>query len=418
MSEAASSSTHRHHRGAHPKPDSAIRRFVDRCFEPGSAWRHVFAGAIGGGVATAILSPLDVVRTRLQAHQTSVKMRPDRMILHIARTEGILGLYRGLVPAILGDGPARALYFGFQNRAKRLLGPDGYGWSGAKLHLSSALIAGFGTNTIMSPWWVIRLRLQLQTTPIEPLWPRLRAQLSDAVGMVQGLGRPRQQPLVAAAAASAELSVGASATAVASAPSVKPHGGYKGIVDCVVRMYREEGARSFYKGLTASYLGVSEYFLFFGAYGVIKDLIIERRVLEIERGRDAAAAARSATSSASAAPANNLSNAAAAADVVEIDALELAQRDFASSTWSSVISACTKAVASAATYPIDVIRTRLRQRKSDPVKYSGILQSFRTILVEEGVRGLYGGLSVHLLRTVPNAAILMTIVEYIVGGDV
>lgn len=33
---------------------------------------------------------------------------------------------------------------------------------------------------------------------------------------------------------------------------------YKNSIDCAVRVYREEGIRGFYKGLVASYVGVSE----------------------------------------------------------------------------------------------------------------------------------------------------------------
>ena len=35
----------------------------------------------------------------------------------------------------------------------------------------------------------------------------------------------------------------------------------------------------------------------------------------------------------------------------------------------------------------------------------------RLVLKEEGWAGMYGGMGVHLLRTVPNAAIMFMIVE-------
>jgi solute carrier family 25 protein 33/36 len=44
-------------------------------------------------------------------------------------------------------------------------------------------------------------------------------------------------------------------------------------------------------------------------------------------------------------------------------------------------------------------------------RYKSLVQSFRLIWKEEGWAGMYGGLSVHLLRTVPNAAIMFMIVE-------
>ena len=51
-------------------------------------------------------------------------------------------------------------------------------------------------------------------------------------------------------------------------------------------------------------------------------------------------------------------------------------------------------------------------------RYHSVVQSVRLIIAEEGLRGLYGGMGVHLLRTVPNAAILLMVVEKAVGGEV
>ena len=40
------------------------------------------------------------------------------------------------------------------------------------------------------------------------------------------------------------------------------------------------------------------------------------------------------------------------------------------------------------------------------VKYTGLAQCFGLIWREEGMAGLYGGLTPHLLRVVPSAAIM------------
>lgn len=59
-----------------------------------------------------------------------------------------------------------------------------------------------------------------------------------------------------------------------------------------------------------------------------------------------------------------------------------------------------------ACYPLDVVRTRLvAQMSYNTVKYTGILQALRTIVAEEGFRGLYRGLGTTLLVAVPNVAI-------------
>lgn len=59
-----------------------------------------------------------------------------------------------------------------------------------------------------------------------------------------------------------------------------------------------------------------------------------------------------------------------------------------------------------------VLRTRLRQpRVNGVLKYTGLLQTLRTVIAEEGARSLYGGLCAHLMRVVPNAAVMYSIYE-------
>jgi len=63
-------------------------------------------------------------------------------------------------------------------------------------------------------------------------------------------------------------------------------------------------------------------------------------------------------------------------------------------------------------YPHEVARTRLRQEGD---KYHGLFQTFGLVFREEGYRGLYRGMATHLLRQIPNTAIVMTTYELIVN---
>ena len=59
-----------------------------------------------------------------------------------------------------------------------------------------------------------------------------------------------------------------------------------------------------------------------------------------------------------------------------------------------------------------VLRTRLRQPTVDGFKkYTGLVQTLRLVIAEEGARSLYGGLSAHLMRVVPNAAVMFWVYE-------
>ena len=373
-----------------------------------SSTRHFFAGAIGGSCSAIILNPLDIVRTRLQS-AGSVKLRPDLLIKHIYHTEGLLAFYRGIVPTILGVGPSRAMYFGFFRSLKSHLAStaDGApGLSGGALHLSSAALAGLATNTLMSPWWVIRLRLQLQSTPVVPIWVRAR----DAWrGWREGMQSQRTRALASslAGAGPAFAADGAHATpSLTRSSHLPPHApkppppipgqGYKGVVDAAARILREEGFRTFYRGLAASYLGVLETALQFALYGIVKDAMIERRF-------DAARA--------------ELLRDSPGLDPSSITRSDVVRQAY--TPWHAFWnSGATKLLASVATYPHEVIRTRMREQRSDCIRYTGIVNAVLTIGREEGLKGLYGGMSVHLLRTVPNTVILMLVVENLVGGEV
>ena len=63
-----------------------------------------------------------------------------------------------------------------------------------------------------------------------------------------------------------------------------------------------------------------------------------------------------------------------------------------------------------------MVRTRLRQPNVNGVlKYRSLVQTFRLVVAEEGARSLYGGLSAHLLRVIPNAIVMYTIYELVIG---
>ncbi|XP_043227005.1 solute carrier family 25 member 36-A-like isoform X1 [Amphibalanus amphitrite] len=327
---------------------------------------HLFAGGMGGTVGAIVTCPLEVVKTRLQSSHSGFELRVPplaaetpgavtcrsvaggrrwplqpagaghehvtlppaagggggggpargsvgliRCIRIIIENEGPCALWKGLGPNLLGVAPSRAIYFCSYSNAKkffnRRLKPES-----PPVHMASAVCAGFCSCTATNPIWFIKTRLQLDQ---HKFGQRLR------------------------------------------------------VMDCIRRVYREKGVRGFYKGISASYFGITETMIHFVIYEHVK------RQLQAYRH---------------AADPNKTSW-----DFVEF----------------MVAGAVSKTVASSVAYPHEVARTRLRE---EGTKYRRFFQTLRVVWAEEGYRGLYRGLGTQLVRQIPNTAIMMSTYETVV----
>lgn len=313
---------------------------------------HFVGGGLGGSFGAFVTCPLEVIQTRLQSsafhrQRTAAKMRTAKKLstspsvnfstasfadtkLNIAanrfkgiisygrymvKHEGFLSLYKGLGPTLVGVTPSRAIYFAFYSKTKDFLNKSGrLTPDSSPVHMISAAIASFVNHTITNPLWFVKTRLQLD---------HREARRVSAFQIVRDA-------------------------------------------------YRTEGIRAFYRGLSASYVGISETVVHFTIYEKVKARLIKLQ--------------------------------------------HKTKEDF--NVFECMLAAgVSKSIAASLCYPHEVVRTRLRQQDSEFLgkhKYRSFLQTLKTVLKEEGWRGLYGGLGTHLLRQVPNTAIMFFTYEGVV----
>ena len=77
------------------------------------------AGGLAGGLANAILYPVDTLKTMRQADSRNIQSAHSAMLR--LKELGLIKIYSGFVPAVLGAIPSSALYFGSYETSKRYL---------------------------------------------------------------------------------------------------------------------------------------------------------------------------------------------------------------------------------------------------------------------------------------------------------
>jgi len=185
--------------------------------------------------------PLDMVRGRLTCQEGTNGQYQG--ILHAARMivekEGMLALYKGWLPSVIGVIPYVGLNFAVYETLKASL-LQHYGLRDERdltvaARLACGAFAGTFGQTVAYPFDVARRRLQMSG------W-----------------------------AGAQKLHAGSSGSAVV----------YKGMMDCFVRTVREEGVQALFKGLVPNYVKVMPSIaIAFVTYEQVKELLgVEFRI--------------------------------------------------------------------------------------------------------------------------------------------
>ncbi|KAH7363088.1 mitochondrial carrier domain-containing protein [Plectosphaerella cucumerina] len=195
------------------------------------------AGLSAGSVATLVVHPLDIVKTRMQIHRSTAAAPQaplTTMALIRSMTQNdrpLASLYRGLIPNLTGNAFSWASFFFFKSRYERAIASYKGGaaetaaapkevLASHDFFLASAL-AGATTQVLTNPVWVIKTRMLSSDRAAE--------------------------------------------------------GAYPGMITGIRTLYATEGWRGFYRGLGVGLFGVSHGAVQFAVYEPAKKMYLRSR---------------------------------------------------------------------------------------------------------------------------------------------
>ncbi|KAI2643507.1 mitochondrial folate carrier protein [Xylaria nigripes] len=197
------------------------------------AFVETIAGLTAGSVATLVVHPLDIVKTRMQIHRShaasSQTLTTISVIHGLMRTpHPVAALYRGLTPNLLGSASSWASFFFFKVRAEHAIlaikgrpSGDGKATLTPQDYFIASGAAGLCTQALTNPIWVLKTRM-----------------VSSDHGAA---------------------------------------GAYPGMLSGAAQLLRTEGWRGFYRGLGISLFGVSHGAVQFAVYDPLKQMYLNRR---------------------------------------------------------------------------------------------------------------------------------------------
>ncbi|XP_067282688.1 electrogenic aspartate/glutamate antiporter SLC25A13, mitochondrial isoform X2 [Pseudorasbora parva] len=250
-------------------------------------------GSVAGAVGATAVYPIDLVKTRMQNQRSSGSFVDELMYKNsvdcfkkVVRYEGFFGLYRGLVPQLLGVAPEKAIKLTVNDFVRgKTSQKDG------RIPLLAEILAGGcagGSQVIFTnPLEIVKIRLQvageittgprvsalsvirdlgffglykgakacfLRDIPFSaiyfPCYAHTKAALTDEDGRVG----PGRLLLAGALAGMPAASLVTPADVIKTRLQVAARAGqttYNGLIDCFWKILQEEGPRAFWKGAGA-----------------------------------------------------------------------------------------------------------------------------------------------------------------------
>ncbi|EHA52271.1 hypothetical protein MCOR27_011108 [Pyricularia oryzae] len=328
---------------------------------------NALSGAIGGFTSGVVVCPLDVIKTKLQAQGGFAAVQKGRHVGHHRVYSGLLGTGK----IIWREEGIRGMYRGL---GPIILGylPTWAVWF-TVYNKSKEFLGEHHKNSFIVNFWSSIVAGASSTIVTNPIWV-IKTRLMSQSARDHIRTSYSQFPK--------------GANTPTSRPTLHSPWHYKSTMDAARKMYTTEGITSFYSGLTPALLGLTHVAVQFPAYEYLKTKFTGQGMGAVAVDKEGHQAANQ---------------------------------------WMGVLAATilSKVLASSATYPHEVIRTRLQTQQKPMVgngssnggaglpRYQGIARTFRTILREEGWRAFYAGMGTNLMRAVPAATVTMLTYEYV-----
>lgn len=141
-------------------------------------WKPIVAGVIGRLLAVSVISPLELVRTKIQSAKLNYFMIGN-LLREEVRHRGILSMWRGLAPTLLRDVPFSGIYwFGYERIKAHMILQN----HSADLQVHQTIMVGAmagSTAAILTvPFDVVKTHKQISLGLHEPNCPHVLTRLS------------------------------------------------------------------------------------------------------------------------------------------------------------------------------------------------------------------------------------------------
>lgn len=251
-------------------------------------------GSVAGAIGATAVYPIDLVKTRMQNQRTGsfigelMYRNSVDCFKKVIRHEGLFGLYRGILPQLIGVAPEKAIKLTVNDLVRdKMTGDDG------KISISGEILAGgcagFSQVMFTNPLEIVKIRLQvagevvagaatktsawsivkelgfmglykgaracmLRDVPFSaiyfPAYNHTKKRFADE----NGYNHPLTLLAAGCIAGIPAASLVTPADVIKTRLQVVARQGqttYSGVLDCARKIYQEEGGRAFWKGTVA-----------------------------------------------------------------------------------------------------------------------------------------------------------------------